>query len=472
MLRIRIYNEIKEMIKIKRKLCLPLILSALMMFGPVSPVTRVQAKSMKISASRVTLYKGKSKKLTVNTKKKIRWSSTNKKVATVSKKGKVTAKKKGTATIKAKVGKKTFKCKVTVKNPSISKSKLSIPVGTTYQFKARGLSNVKWSSSDTNKASISSSGLMTTYATGKVTIKAKAGKKTYKCKVTVNNKGVTGTASVGTVALMSAYDVNVSHLKSASYASASEGVAVTTKGGMIKPVSAGTADITITGMLNNNAYSNTIHLTVTGGDVQTGIDLSSHNGNVNFSTLKSNNISFAILRAGAGNIADTKFVSNVTNAKAAGMKVGVYWYLRSNDSKTLMTTQEAHDQALALVNILKNNNITLDMPIYLDLESPTLYNAASTVTYTETLVTAFRDVLIVYGYDDVGIYSNANYFRSYLNSTFFTYFSHLWLARYAYAGRQPSITLAGTTLTPEIWQSNQTYNVSGTNGSVDLNYYY
>lgn len=443
----------------------------LLLIGPMQP-SYVQAKTMKISASKITLYKGKSKKLTVNTKKKIKWSSTNKKIASVSKNGKVTAKKKGTATIKAKIGKKTFTCIVTVKNPSISKSKLKISVGATYQFTTKGLSHVTWSSSDTKKASISSSGLLTAYATGKVTVQAKAGKKTYKCKVTVNNNGVTGIAHVGTVALMSAYDVNVSSLKSASYASSNEGVAVTTKGGMIKPVSSGKTDITITGTLNNHAYSNTIHLTVTGGDVATGIDLSSHNGDVNFSTLKANNISFAILRAGAGNIADTKFVANVTNAKAAGMKVGVYWYLRSNDSQTLMTTQEAHDQALMLVNILKSNNITLDMPIYLDLESTTLYNTQSTVTYTETLISTFRDVLIVYGYDDVGIYSNANYFTSHLNSEYFTYFSHLWLARYAYAGRQPSITLAGKTLTPEIWQSNQTYNVSGTKGLVDLNYYY
>ena len=51
-----------------------------------------------------------------NTKKKVKWSSTKKSVATVNKKGVVTAKKKGTAYIKAKVGKKTYKCKVTVKS--------------------------------------------------------------------------------------------------------------------------------------------------------------------------------------------------------------------------------------------------------------------------------------------------------------------------------------------------------------------
>ena len=49
-----------------------------------------------------------------NNKKKVTWSSNKNKVAAVTKKGKVTAKKKGTATITAKVGKKKYKCKVTV----------------------------------------------------------------------------------------------------------------------------------------------------------------------------------------------------------------------------------------------------------------------------------------------------------------------------------------------------------------------
>lgn len=50
-----------------------------------------------------------------NSEEKITYSSSNKKVATVSSKGKITAKKKGTTVITVKSGKKTAKCKVTVK---------------------------------------------------------------------------------------------------------------------------------------------------------------------------------------------------------------------------------------------------------------------------------------------------------------------------------------------------------------------
>ena len=79
--------------------------------------TTVSAAKNKLSKTKITLTQGKKYQLKVKgTKKKVKWSSTKKSVATVNKKGVVTAKKKGTAYIKAKVGKKTYKCKVTVKS--------------------------------------------------------------------------------------------------------------------------------------------------------------------------------------------------------------------------------------------------------------------------------------------------------------------------------------------------------------------
>ena len=79
--------------------------------------TSVSAAKIKLNKTKLTLTQGKKYRLKVKgTKKKVKWSSTKKSVATVNKKGVVTAKKKGTAYIKAKVGKKTYKCKVTVKS--------------------------------------------------------------------------------------------------------------------------------------------------------------------------------------------------------------------------------------------------------------------------------------------------------------------------------------------------------------------
>lgn len=76
-----------------------------------------EAKSkIKLNKTKATIYVGKSVKLKVKgTKKKVKWSSSNKKIAKVTQKGKVTGVKNGTAKITAKVGKKKYKCKVTVK---------------------------------------------------------------------------------------------------------------------------------------------------------------------------------------------------------------------------------------------------------------------------------------------------------------------------------------------------------------------
>ncbi|MCM1498296.1 MAG: Ig-like domain-containing protein [Clostridium sp.] len=77
--------------------------------------TQAAAKE-RLSQTKVTITVGKSVTLKVkNTKKKVKWSTSNRKVAAVSKKGKVTGKKAGKATITAKVGGKKYTCKVTVK---------------------------------------------------------------------------------------------------------------------------------------------------------------------------------------------------------------------------------------------------------------------------------------------------------------------------------------------------------------------
>ena len=88
----------------------------------VVTVTVPKTATKKISGIKATLTikKGKTSKLTPklspsNSDDKISYSSSNKKVATVSPKGIITAKKKGKTTITVKSGKKTVRCKVTVK---------------------------------------------------------------------------------------------------------------------------------------------------------------------------------------------------------------------------------------------------------------------------------------------------------------------------------------------------------------------
>ena len=108
----------------KRIIILTLIVSLLMSFA--NPSISEAKKKIKLNTTRLTLYVGQSKRLKVkNTKKKIKWVSTNKKIASV-KKGKVFGRAKGKVTIKVIVSNKTLKCKVVVKR-KISKKPVTIP---------------------------------------------------------------------------------------------------------------------------------------------------------------------------------------------------------------------------------------------------------------------------------------------------------------------------------------------------------
>jgi hypothetical protein len=152
------------------------------------------APKVKLNKKKVTLYVGKSTTLKLKgTKQKVKWSSNKKSVATVSSKGKVKAKKKGTATITAKVGKKKYKCKVTVKKKSVKSVLLSetskrIVTGGTFSLSANVAPfdatnrNIKWYSSNPNVAKVNN-GVVETYTSGTAIITATADGKSASCTV-------------------------------------------------------------------------------------------------------------------------------------------------------------------------------------------------------------------------------------------------------------------------------------------------
>ena len=155
---------------------------------------QVQAKStVKLNKTSTTVYVGKTTTLKITgTSKTVKWTTSNKKVATVSSKGKVTAKKAGRATITAKVSGKSYKCKVTVKNPSLNKSKATLEKGKTLTLKLTGATAKKYTTSNKKVATVTSKGKITAKKAGTATITCTdSNKKTYKCKITVTEKAVT-----------------------------------------------------------------------------------------------------------------------------------------------------------------------------------------------------------------------------------------------------------------------------------------
>jgi hypothetical protein len=166
-------------------------------------VTNVEAATIKLNATSKTIYVKKSFTLKVSgTKKKATYKSSNKKVATVSSKGVVKAVKKGTSTITVKVNGKTLKCKITVKNPTLNKTSLSLNKGKTYTLKvSNGVGTVKWSTSNKSVATVTNKGKVTAVKSGTATISAKVSGITLKCTVKVK-----GSTTGNDLALQSAKD--------------------------------------------------------------------------------------------------------------------------------------------------------------------------------------------------------------------------------------------------------------------------
>lgn len=167
-----------------------------MVFTLAMPMTAQAKSTPKLNKTKLFLVVKKSYQLRVKgVSKKVTWKSNNKKVATISKTGKVTGKKKGTAVITAKVGKKTLKCKVTVRAKAaakvkLNKTKVSLDIAKTKtcQLKVKGTSKkITWKTSNKKVAVVSKTGMVTAKKKGTAVITATVDKKAYKCKVTVKD---------------------------------------------------------------------------------------------------------------------------------------------------------------------------------------------------------------------------------------------------------------------------------------------
>lgn len=98
-------------------------------------------------------------------------------------------------------------------------------------------------------------------------------------------------------------------------------------------------------------------------DTMKGIDVSVHNGDIDWGKVKTDGIGFAIIRAGYGRLAsqkDKRFEQNYSGAKAAGIPVGAYWYSYA------MNENEARQEADVFLSVIKGKQF--EMPVYFDLE--------------------------------------------------------------------------------------------------------
>lgn len=99
-----------------------------------------------------------------------------------------------------------------------------------------------------------------------------------------------------------------------------------------------------------------------------GIDVSSHQGDIDWRKVADAGIEFAFIRVGGRGYSegaiyeDQKFLQNITGAQANGIKVGVYFYSQA------ISTEEAEEEARFVLDKLIDHQISLDYPVVYDWE--------------------------------------------------------------------------------------------------------
>ena len=184
------------------------------------------------------------------------------------------------------------------------------------------------------------------------------------------------------------------------------------------------------------------------------VDISEFQQGINFNKMKNDGIKAVIIRAGYGRESsqkDSMFESHYRNAKAAGLKIGVYWYSYAD------SVGDAEKEAKACLECI--NNKSLDMPIYYDLEdnSQTKFGKAKLTEIAER----FCETIKKSNYR-AGVYANLNWFNNYLDYDKLKKKYSIWLAQYNSVNE----------LNCDIWQNSSTGKVSGYGGNIDTNVIY
>ena len=181
------------------------------------------------------------------------------------------------------------------------------------------------------------------------------------------------------------------------------------------------------------------------------IDVSCWQTGIDFNRVKSSGIEAVIIRAGYGreiSQKDSEFETHYKNAKAAGLKVGAYWYSYADG------VEDAKREASACLACIKGK--TFDMPIYYDLEDASQTKLGKS-TLTE-MAKVFCEAIKTGGYR-AGVYANLNWFNNYLDYSTLKGLYSIWLAQYYTSNAKEC----------DIWQNSSTGNVDGVDGNVDTN---
>lgn len=157
------------------------------------------------------------------------------------------------------------------------------------------------------------------------------------------------------------------------------------------------------------------------GVKRVGIDVSYHNGTIDWAKVKNSGVSFAIIRCGYGSDLtsqdDTQFLNNIRGAQANGIDIGIYLY--SYAMNTTGNDSSASSEAQHVLRLLNEAGLDpedLAYPVFYDLEESKQLSLGS--QKLGQLATTFCNAISAAGYE-VGIYSNLNWWSNYLTDSAF-----------------------------------------------------
>ena len=162
------------------------------------------------------------------------------------------------------------------------------------------------------------------------------------------------------------------------------------------------------------------------------IDVSEHNGTIDWEKVKASGVDGAIIRIGYGYwMEDKQFKRNIAECNRLRIPYGLYLYSYAYDANFAYAEAEGTAEMLAQVNV------NLTYPIFYDIENFNSWTHEGVVRYHPTTPSEYEKVILTYinrmnqlGYkNNVYVYSYRSYLQNQLNSK--AILSHVsWVAAY------------------------------------------
>ncbi|MBQ1284971.1 MAG: hypothetical protein IIY19_00835, partial [Lachnospiraceae bacterium] len=163
-----------------------------------------------------------------------------------------------------------------------------------------------------------------------------------------------------------------------------------------------------------------------------GVDVSAYNGTIDWNKAKANGVDFAIIRIGWGddgypNQDDSYAITNMNGCEAAGIPYGVYIYSYA------VTEKEVDSEVAHTIRMIQGHNPVLG--IWFDMEDADGYKqyrmGFNPYTHGEELTNfclKYMNAIKAYGYENVGVYANRDYFVNVLDYSQISSNGLIWLA--------------------------------------------